>query len=57
MDFDTISLYPSAMWDEKTIYLTAETDCASTPDMQDENVEQFTTETFTQGCSILKVRY
>ena len=56
-DYDTVSLYPSAMWDEKSIYPRIETGYAFTKDMNDQLVEKFNTQTFTQGSAILKVKY
>ena len=32
-DFDVVSLYPSVMWDENSIYPRIETDYAYTPDI------------------------
>ena len=56
-DFDAVSLYPSAMWDEKSIYPRIETGYAYTGDMNDELVEKFNNQTFTQGSAILKIKY
>ena len=56
-DFDAVSLYPSAMWDEKSIYLRIETAYAYTRDMNDELVEKFINQTFTRGSVILKIKY
>ena len=56
-DFDAVSLYPSAMWDEKSIYPRIETGYASTREMNDELVEKFNIQTFTQGSAILKIKY
>ena len=56
-DFDAVSLYPSAMWDEKSIYPRIETGYAFTRDMKDELVENFNTGNFTQGSAILKIKY
>ena len=56
-DFDAVSLYPSAMWDEKSIYPRNETGYAFTRDMNDELVEKFNNQTFTQGSAILKIKY
>ena len=56
-DFDAVSLYPSAMWDEKSIYPRIETGCAFTRDMNNELVENFNNQTFTQGSAILKIKY
>ena len=55
--FDCTSLYPSAMWDKLSIYPKIETIYAFTPDMNDELVEKFNNQTFTQGSAILKVNY
>ena len=56
-DFDATSLYPSAMWDEKSIYPRIETGYSFTRDMNDELVENFNNQTFTQGSAILKIKY
>ena len=56
-DFDAVSLYPSAMWDEKSIYTRIETGYAFTRDMNDELVEKLNNEVFTQGSAILKIKY
>ena len=56
-DFDAVSLYPSAMWDENSIYLRIETGYAYTRDMNDELVEKFNTGSFTKGSAILKIKY
>ena len=40
-DFDAVSLYPSAMWDEKSIYPRIETGHFHTKDMDEELVEKF----------------
>ena len=56
-DFDAVSLYPSAMWHEKSIYPRIETGYAYTRDMKDELVEKFDNQTFTQGSAILKTKY
>ena len=55
--FDGVSLYPGAMSDEKSNYPTIETGYAHTPDMNDELVEKFSNQTFTQGSAILKIKY
>ena len=41
MDFDATSLYPSAMWDEKSVYPKIETGFVFKPDMNDVYVEAF----------------
>ena len=56
-DFDAVSLYPSAMWNENSIYPRIETGYAFTRDMNDELVEKFNNQTFTQGSAILKIKY
>ena len=56
-DFDCVSLYPSAMWDKNSIYPKIETGYAFTPDMNDELVEKFNNQTFTQVSAILKTKY
>ena len=56
-DFDAVSLYPSAMWDEKSIYPRIETGYAYSPNMNIELVEKFNNQTFTQGSAILKMKY
>ena len=56
-DFDAVSLYPSAMWDEKSIYPRIETGYAYRKDMNDELGEKFNNQTFTQGSAILKIKY
>ena len=47
-DFDAVSLYPSAMWDEKSLYPRIDTGYAYTTDVNDELVENFNTANFTQ---------
>ena len=56
-DFDGVSLYPSAMWDEKSVYPRIETGYAFTGDVNDELVEKFNNRTFTQGSAISKIKY
>ena len=56
-DFDCFSLYPSAMWDKALIDPRIESSYAFTPDMNDELVEKFNTQTFTQGSAIIKNKY
>ena len=56
-DYDCVSLYPSAMWGENSIYPRIETGYAFTKDINDELVEKFNIQTFTQGSAILKVKY
>ena len=56
-DFDAVSLYPSAMWDEKSIYPRIETGFGYTRDMNNELVEKFNNQTFTKGSAFLKIKY
>ena len=56
-DFDAVSLYPSAIWDEKSIYPKIETGYAFTPDMNNSLVEMLNNQTFTEGSAILKIKY
>ena len=48
MDFDATSLYPSAMWDEKSVYPKIETGFAFKPHMNNVYVEAFNNQTFNQ---------
>ena len=45
------------MWDMSSIYPKTETGYAFTPDMNDELVEKFNIQTFTQGSAILRTKY
>ena len=56
-DFDAVNLYPSAMWDEKSIYPRIETGYAFTRDMNDELVENFNNCNFNHGSAISKIKY
>ena len=53
-DFDAVSSYPSAMWDEKSIYPRIETGYAYTEKKNDELVETSNNQTFNQGSAFLK---
>ena len=60
MDFDATSLYPSAMWDENSVYPKTETGFAFTPHMNDVYVEAFNNETFNEDgneSAILRIKY
>ena len=46
MDYDATSLYPSAMWDETTVYTKIETGFAFMRNMIDVYVEAFNNKTF-----------
>ena len=46
IDFDATSLYPSAMWDENSVFPKIETGFACKPDMNDVYVEAFNNQTF-----------
>ena len=54
-DFNCTSLYPSAMWEKLSIYPKIERGYAFTSDMNDELVEKFNNQTFTQGSGIVKI--
>ena len=56
-DFDAVSLYPSAMRDENSVYPRIETGYAFTRDMNNELIEKFNNQTFTQGSAILKIKF
>ena len=56
-DFDAVRLYPSAMWDEKSIYPKKETGYAYRRHMNDELVNKFNTGNFNQASAILKIKY
>ena len=56
-DFDATSLYPSAMWDEKSIYPRIETGYSFKRDMNKYLIHRFNNQTFTQGSAILKIKY
>ena len=54
---DAVSLYPSASWDENSIYPRIETGYAFTRDMKNELVEKFNNQTFSQVSAVLKIKY
>ena len=56
MDFDDTSLYPSAMWDKKSIYPRIETGYAYTKDLNNELVEKFKNGNFAQRGAILETK-
>ena len=56
-DFDAVSLYPIAMWDKNSIYPKIETGYAFEKYMNNELVEKFNNQTFTQASAILKIKY
>ena len=56
-DFDCVSLYPSAMWDENSIYPKIETGYTFEKHMNDELVEKFNNQSITQASAILKIKY
>ena len=60
MDFDATSLYPSAMWDEKSVYPKIESGFAFKPYMNDVYVEAFSNQTFNEDgdeSAILTIKY
>ena len=59
MDFDATSIYPSAIWDENSVYPKRETGYAFKPHMNDVFVNEFNNQTFNQDCiysAILKLK-
>ena len=48
MDFDATFFYPSAMWDENSVYSKIETGFAFKPHMNNVYVEAFNNQTFNQ---------
>ena len=60
MDLDATSLYPSAMWDETSVYLKIESGFAFTPHMNNVYVEAFSNQTFNQDgdeSAILRIKH
>ena len=60
MDFDATSLYPSAMWDQNSVYPKIETGFAFKPYMNDIYVEAFNNQTFNEDgdeSAILTIKY
>ena len=60
MDFDATSLYPSAMWDEKSVYPKIETGFVFKPDMNNVYVEAFNNQSFNEDgdeSAILTLKY
>ena len=60
MDFDATSLYPSAMWDQNSVYPKIETGFAFKPHMNNVYVEAFNNQTFNQDgeeSAILRINY
>ena len=60
MDFDATSLYPSAMWDQNSVYPKIETGFAFKPHMNNVYVEAFNNQTFNQDgdeSAILRIKY
>ena len=60
MVFDATSLYPSAMYDEKPVYLKIGTEFAFKPHMNNVHVKTFNNQTFNQDgneSAIVKLKY
>ena len=60
MDYHANSLYPSAMWDEKSVYPKIETGFAFKPDKNNVHVEAFNNQTFNEDgdeSAILTIKY
>ena len=56
-DFDVVSLYPSAISEEKSIYPRIETGYAFKPNMNEDLVNKFNNQTFTQGSAEIKIKF
>ena len=54
-NFDAMSLYPSAMWDENSNYPRIETGFADTKDMNSNLIEKFNCGNFDQGSAFLRI--
>ena len=60
MDYGATSSYPSAMWDENSVYPKLETGFAFKPHMNNVYVEEFNNQTFNQDgdeSAILEIKY
>ena len=60
MDFDATCLYPSAIWDENSVYLKIETGFVFKPHMNDVYGEAFKIQNFNQDgneSAILKIKF
>ena len=60
LDFDATSLYPSAMWDENSVYPKIETGFAFKPHMNNVFVKAFNDQTFNEDgneSAILRIKY
>ena len=60
MDFDATSLYPSAMWDENSVYPKVETGIVFKPHLNKTYVDAFNNQTFNEDdneSATLKIRY
>ena len=55
--FDAVSLYPSAIWDEKSIFPRIETGYAYTKDMIIDLFNKFDNQPLARGSAILKIMY
>ena len=53
-DFECLRLYPSAMWNKASIYPKIETGNGFTRVMNDDVVEKYNIQSFTQGSAVLK---
>ena len=59
-DFDATPLYPSAMWEEKSVHPKIETGFAFKPHLNNVFVESFNIQTFNQDgdeTAILRIKY
>ena len=55
MDYDATSFYLFARYDDRSVYPKIETGYALTLVLNDENVDNFNNQTFTQGSALLKL--
>ena len=54
--FDAVTLYPSTVVDERSIYPKIETGYAFRPDMNDDLLEKLNNQTFTQWSAFLEIK-
>ena len=59
MDFDAPSLYPTALWDEKSVHIKTKNGYAFEPHMRKVNLDDFNQQTISQDgndSAILKIK-
>ena len=60
MGFDATSLYPSATWDQNSVYPKIETGFAFKPDLNETYIDALNNQTFTEDgdeSAILRIKY